>query len=217
MAARDMTTKCDVIRAGAAAAMQSCGGANPPPACYVTDIATKSDAYFQTKYNPAGLLTGMDREIRTRELAILEADISGDAAAIQAEFGDAAPTDITWNDFTQCLWNPDGTPGGPHGNVYFDRADLASLGYQPRPALGGAALEGKLPAQLTGPVPVWLDRALNPDLAVVVILAILVLVCAALVRAARRGRSGSQERRAAKSARSAPGARGQPGASRVDS
>jgi len=175
--------KCDIIRAGAAATMQAgvCGGSSPPADCYVTDLAAKRDMYIQTKYSPTGLVSGTALDIRSKELSILEADINADIARIQAKYGSDAPANISWNDFTHCLWNPDGSRGGPHKNVYFGRDDLTSLGYQPQPIFGATTLEGRLPTSLTNSIPVWVDHIFNPDLAAVFIFAILVILFAVLI------------------------------------
>ncbi len=176
-------TKCDIIRAGAAARMRSgvCTGEAPPPDCYVTDLATKRDMYLRTKYSPVGLLSGTARDIRNKELAILQTSLDLDLAHIREKYGAAAPAQISWNDFTDCLWNPDGSPGGPYGNQYYGRADLASLGYQPQPLVGATAFQGQLPPKLTNAIPIWVDRILNPDLAVVFLFVLLVAVFAILV------------------------------------
>ena len=180
-------TKCDIIRAGAAAMIGGqCSGSSPAPDCFVTDLASKRDMYFQTKYSPSGLVSSTARAVRNQQLGILSSDIAADDGRIRAKYGPDAPADISWNDFTSCLWHADGSRGGPHGNRYFTREDLVSLGYQPRPLFGAAALEGQLPRGLTDPVPVWVDRALNPDLAVILIFVILVVVFAVLMLNAYR-------------------------------
>lgn len=181
---RAMTlAKCDVIRAGARAAMRAgaCAGPNPPGECSVTDLATRRDIYTQTKYAPENLLTAGARLVREKELSVLRRGIEDDAAKVRAALGPGAPTDVSWGDFTACLWNASGAPGGGRLAKYFGRQDLEAMGYQPRPALGGSALEGRLPAAVTDRVPVGLDRALNPDLAVVVVLAFLLAVFGGLL------------------------------------
>jgi len=178
-----MATTCDLVRRGVDAAISGgCSLAHAQPDCAITDAASKRDLFIQTKYTPSRLLTRRAREIRARELDILRNDIADDAAQIRQTHGADAPTDIAWNDFTRCLWNPDGQPGGPHGNTYFERNDLASIGYQPRPILGGAVLQGQFP-RLTNAVPIWMDRFVNPDLAILVL--IVALVCAALIACRR--------------------------------
>lgn len=194
-----MPTKCDILRAGAAAVMQTgvCGGATPPPDCYTTDLATKRDMYFQTKYAPSGLISGISRDIRAKELGILQTSINTDSAQLKTKYGADAPTGVSWNEFTQCLWRPDGSRGGPHNNKYFERNDLVSLGYQPQPLFGAAILEGKIPPTLTNKIPVWLDRVFNPALAVVVIFLLLAVVLAVLVYKARKWAQQAPERAAA--------------------
>jgi len=153
--------------------------------------------YFQTRYGPSGFVSETARDIRNKQLGILQGDIDDDAAQIESKYGKGAPSDITWNDFTECLWSPDGSRGGPHGNEYFERNDLRSLGYQPQPLFGAAALEGQLPRALTEPVPIWVDHAFNPDLAVIVIFGLLIVVFAALMYSAYRWTLKAPERKAA--------------------
>lgn len=189
-----MASKCDIIRDGARAAMQGgvCGAASPPAACYVTDMATKRDTYFKIKYDPSELLSSTSRMIRRRELENILGGIDSDAQKLSATYGENAPTDISWDDFTGCLWNPNGAKGGPHGNIYFGRDDLMSLGYSPQPLV--KALAGKIPDRVTDFVPVWLDRIFNPSLAVVFILLVLILISAALLRAAHRDSKNNNAR-----------------------
>lgn len=206
---------CQILRDGALAAMSAaaCAASPPPPACLVLDLASKRDLYFQAKYTPANFLTP---QVREKELAVLANDIAVDVAALESRYGAAAPVGgVTWRALPGCLWSPAGGPGGPNRNTHFERDDLTALGYQPQPALGGAALAGRLPAALTQAVPVGLDRVLNPDLAVVVIFVLLAALLAALLLRARR-----QQKRAAapdggfvaKSAEGQPGLRDSPGA-----
>jgi hypothetical protein len=161
------------------------------------DLATKRDMYIQTKYSPSGLVSGTTRDIRNKELAILQNDIDDDIKQLQAKYGADVPTDLTWNDLTECLWNPDGSPGGTHNNKYFKRDDLTTLGYQPQPVLGAATLEGKLPSTLTGRVPIWVDHAFNPDLAVIIIFAFLIIIFAVLMYNAYKWTKMAPEREAA--------------------
>lgn len=186
-------TKCDIVRAGARAVLSgACAGDAPPLACAVTDAATKRDFLFKTKYDPSGLLTPTDRQVRQKELGIIQDDLAGDEVDMQRKFGLHAPVDISWADFTSCLWNPDGRPGGPHENEYFRREDLTSLGYTPRPLVGGRVFADTAALRpLRGSVPVWLDRFVNPGLAIVLVFAFIVLVFGALLYAAyRSGHAG---------------------------
>lgn len=157
-------TKCDLVRAAVAAQLGGECGATPSPDCAFLRLASERDAYAQAKYAPAGIFTADGREVRARSLQILQKEISADVEVIKQRHGADAPVDLTWNDFTRCLWSPDGASGGPHRNTHIEREDLVSLGYSPRPAFGGGALSGKLPAALTAQAPVWGDRLLNPDL-----------------------------------------------------
>lgn len=194
-------TKCDIIRDGAQALIGGkCKSKQPkspqnhgvhgdesiPAACHITQLATKKDMYFKKKYDPSGLVSGSARMIRKDELGALQNDIDADTTRLEREYGLDAPTDITWDDFTECLWNPAGYPGGPHSNKYFEREDIKLLGYRPQPLFGAKALEGALPATLASHVPVWLDRVFNPDLAIVLIFVVLVVVFAALMYRAHR-------------------------------
>lgn len=192
-------TKCDILRAGAAATMSAsaCSGSPPQADCAVMQLLAKKDMYIQTKYSPSGLASGTARDIRTKELSIIQGDIDALTAQIQAKYGKDAPVDLTWNDLTECLWNSDGGPGGTHNNKYFKRDDLMTLGYQPQPALGAATLEGKLPSTLTGGVPIWVDHALNPDLAVIIIFAFLIIIFAVLMYNAYKWTQKAPEREAA--------------------
>ena len=175
-----MPSKCDIIRKGARVMVGgACASKNPPPGCAVTDLATKKDIYFRTQFEPKNAFTAAGRLVRRRELAVIRSDISDDVAKVRRAYG-AAP-DIAWNDFTSCLWDPSGLPGGPHGNIYFGRDDLSSLGYQPRPVLSAKFLEKRVPAALTNQIPVYLDRVLSPELAVVVIFVLLVVIFGVLV------------------------------------
>lgn len=194
-----MATSCDIARAAAAAALGGvCVGSSPPPACAVLDQATKRDFYFRTEYAPAGLASAGSREARARELGDVAADIAADAAAIAAGYGGAPPP--TWAGMTRCLWSPDGSPGGPHGNRYISRDDLTSMGYAPQPLFGGAALAGRAPAAAVAAVPVAVDRLVGPDLAVALFVGLALAVLAALLLAARRDRKKTRAPPAAPSA-----------------
>ena len=167
----------------------ACASKRPPPECAVTDLATKKDIYFRTQFEPKNAFTAAGRLVRRKELAIIRLDVAGDAAKLRSAYGYAP--DITWNDFTNCLWDPSGMPGGPHGNVYFGRDDLSSLGYQPRPVLKAKFLEKHIPAKLTNHVPVYFDRVLSPELAVAFIFVFLVLIFGALLlKAHKDGKDG---------------------------
>lgn len=193
-------TTCDILRDGAQATMSAsaCAGSSPPPECYVMDLATKRGMYIQTQYSPSGLVSGTARGIRNKELSIIQNDIDADVQALQTKYGADAPTDgITWDALTECLWNPDGSPGGPNRNKHFKRDDLTALGYQPQPVLGAATLEGKMPRTLTSAVPIWMDHAFNPDLAVIIIFAFLLGIFAALMYNAYKWTKKAPEREAA--------------------
>jgi len=184
----NVPTKCDILRAGAAATMSAsaCSGSSPQADCAIMQLLAKKDMYIQTKYSPSGLASGTARDIRTKELSILQGDINALTKQIQDKYGASAPVDLTWDDLTECLLHPDGSRGGGHNNKYFERNDLTSLGYQPQPVVGAATLEGKLPATLTQGVPVWMDHAVNPDLAVILIFALLVIIFAVLMYTASK-------------------------------
>ncbi|GFR89416.1 hypothetical protein ElyMa_002542500 [Elysia marginata] len=176
-------TICNIFREGVRASMQAstCAGSSPPPECRVLDLATKRDLYIQTKYSPSGFASKTARDVRNKELAIIQSNIDDDVKALQSKYGADAPIDgITWNALTECLWAPNGTPGGPNHNKYFKRNDLVALGYQPQPALGHAA-QKKLPLALTSHIPIWMDHAFGPDLAVIVIFGFLLVIFAALL------------------------------------
>jgi len=176
--------KCNAVRDGVDAEIGGkCSQSSPPGACSVLGYATGRDRYLQAQYDPVSALT--DRAVRAGKLKAFQADIAAAAETLQNTYG-AGPPEAEWKDFTQCLWSPDGGPGGPNGNTYLSRRDLYAAGYQPHPALGGDFLFGELPAPVTDRVPVWLDRVFNPDLAVVVIFAVLVLVFAALIYRAHK-------------------------------
>ena len=192
-------TKCDIIRAGAAATISGkCSGSSPVPECYITDLATKRDMHFRTKYSPSGFISGTARDIRNKKLNIIQGDINGDISQIKStKYGKDAPTDITWNDFTECRWNSNGLKGGPHGNEYFKRADLTSLGYKPQPLFDVSSLKDRLPHVLTESIPIWIDHAFNPDLAVIIIFMILVVIFAVLIYNAYQWTRKAPEREAA--------------------
>lgn len=193
--------KCDIIRAGAEAMISGqCTNSPLPPDCYVTDLATKQDMYFRAKYNPSSFISETSYEIQKKQLNILQGDINYDINQLKSKYGSSVETDITWNDFTNCLWNPNGSKGGPHNNKYFERNDLTSLGYQPRPLFGGNILEGKLPPKVTNFVPVWLDHIFNPDLAIVVILLFLVVIFVGLIYSFYKWEKEAPERKAKKKA-----------------
>ena len=180
---------CQVLREAGNAGLSSsaCGGKSQKPQCRVTDLANKKDALFQTQY---GFPSKMGRQARAATLKVLRRDVEESEKAIADGYSDrgaeAQLDKVAWKKFPSCLWNADGSGGGLHKHKYFDRQDLAELGYTPRPAFGGKALEGRLPKKLTALVPVWMDRAVNPDLAVVLVFAFLVLVFAALFYGAYR-------------------------------
>ncbi len=180
-------TKCDILRDGVRARMNAdaCGGASPPAGCSVLTRASDADALFYYTYG--GPLAGA---ARAEAADLIRGDVAAAEARIRAAYGPGAPADLSWYDLTLCLWNPEGLPGGLYQRKYFGRRDLEGLGYKPAPILGGAALEGRLPPALTDAVPVWLDRAVNPDLAVVLVFLLLLLVFAGLLRAAYRSEKG---------------------------
>jgi len=174
-----MSTVCDILRDGVRATMSAsaCVGSSPSSECYIIDLATKRDMYIQTKYNPAGLISGTAQDARNKELSILQNDIDTDIKMIQSKYGANAPTDnITWNTLTECLWNSNGSSGGPNRNKYFKRNDLTALGYQPQPILDVTVFENKLPASFTDKIPIWMDHIFNPGFAVIIIFAFLLLV-----------------------------------------
>jgi hypothetical protein len=201
-------TKCDILRAGAAATASKaagCDGATPQTDCSVMALLAKKDMYIQTKYDPSGLVSKTDRLVRTKVLSNLQGDINTLTDQIQSRFGKEVPaSDLSWGSLTECLLNPDGSPGGGFGNKYYRRNDLESLGYQPRPALGAATLQGKIPAKLTQAIPVWMDHVVNPDLAVILVFAILIIIFGVLMYNAYNWQKGAPAREAAaKTARQA--------------
>jgi hypothetical protein len=197
MATPRSVSKCDVLRAGAAVAMRAnaCAGDAPEVDCYVTDTATKRDMLFRTKYSPAGLLSGS--AVRNKELEVLQGDIAANSSRLRSKYGDAAPVNAGWVDFTRCLWNADGSRGGPHGNVFFDRDDLVALGYQPQPLFAVSALKGRLPSSLTRRVPVWFDRIFDPDLAVVFLFLVVAALLVTILFKVHRWSKGKVAREAA--------------------
>lgn len=170
-----------MIRDGATAVSNGwCGDA---PGCTVVELANDRALYLQTKYSPSGMLTQLDRVVRERTLEIVGKSIDSDIARIQADYGADAPVDISWADFPYCLWNPDGSPGGPLYHKYIGRPDIETLGYAPKPIVGGSIF-GDAPAEMTQKMPVWLDTFANPGLAAIFIFFILLVIFAALIRSA---------------------------------
>ena len=196
-------TRCDIIRAAAAALQGHCPTKShipddpEPGACAVIDRANAANRYFQARYNPRALTSETNRQIRVREMQAYQDAITKNEALIRAKFGENAPVDITWADFGECLQHADGQPG--YGNAtYFDRNTLSHhLGYAPMPALGAATLLGAHPPGLTNQVPRWVDRFLNPDLAVIVTFVFIVLIVAVLTYSAIQWKKGAPKRAAA--------------------
>jgi hypothetical protein len=199
-----MTTKCDIIRAAARAQQGHCvTEATPTPAdpdigaCAVIQRATDAARYTQARFNPRALASGISRTIREREMGAFQHAMTSHETLIRGKFGENAPTDITWADFTKCLQNPDGTPGYG-GAKYYDRNALEHhLGYLPMPALGAMTFFHALPPVLTNQVPIWFDSFLNPDLAVIAVFVLIVLLVAVLAYSALQWKKGAPKRAAA--------------------
>ena len=62
---------------------------------------------------------------------------------------------------------------GSDNTRYPTRKDLVLLGYKPNPIIGTTALAGKVPRKWSTPlIPIWMDRVMQPELAVVVVFAL---------------------------------------------
>ena len=175
------TPKCDILRAGAAAAVYAdCTG----PACAVKQQADAQARLDQARYSPANMLTASARVVRPLLLANLQEAVYVPSRTLAAQYGGAV--DIRWSDFPACR-----TSAGP----YFGRRDLALMGYVPRPALAAGVLSNgaAVPAAALAVVPVWLDRVFNPALSAVLLFALLVTVLVAAgyyLAAGRRSKNG---------------------------
>jgi hypothetical protein len=198
-----MATRCDIIRdAMHAQADGKCADPNtPPPECVAMGLATQRDMYFRTQYDPSTLLSKDKRLVRTKTLQALQTGITDKEQQLRAKYGPNAPVNIAWRDFPLCLWNKDGSKYGAFGNKYIKRDDMNLAGYKPQPLAGGQALAGSFlkkpntnPPISTSPMPVWLDRVLNPNLMLIFIFVLLVIIFAVLVYKAQQWKKKAPER-----------------------
>jgi hypothetical protein len=101
---------------------------------------------------------------------------------------------VSWYDISNCRFCPDGTVGGSDQTVYPTRNDLELLGYKPNPIVNVSALSGKVSKKFTQMIPIWMDRIMPAELAVVVIFVLLVLIFGVLVYSAYRWSRGATKR-----------------------
>jgi hypothetical protein len=183
--------KCDIVRAAAQAFRCGLCGGIPGPgcdqtaggACAALKAAGARQELLRARAGPGNLspdptaraLRGLALQNVVDSLAGFDAQVA--AAYPVASFADAQ---VAWSDFERCCRGPPTAGGCAAG--YYDRADLAALGYAPAPLIGGKALAGQVWGS-TAPVPVWCDSLMNPDL----LPAVFILILAGVLVAALRG------------------------------
>lgn len=177
-----------------------CSVSAAPGYCLVGSqgLAARYDQAFNDKYNPAGFMTADRRQVREKEMQI---DPTAEAALLQTlqrEFPNVPASQLgsSWFDISSCMIKPDGSPAGSDNTRYPTRKDLVLLGYKPNPIIGTTALTGKVPQWSPPLIPIWMDRIMQPELAVVVIFVLLVIIFAAIIYSAYRWAKGASTRAA---------------------
>jgi type II secretory pathway pseudopilin PulG len=138
-------------------------------------------------YNPSNaFVSAADRAVLAQSERNYVSAIQNSETQLAAAYptAPAAATNVSWPDLEYCLWNTDGSPGGPFNNRYFERNDAQTFGLNPTYPIGGALLQGTLwpPSAGAGsPVPLWVDYVMNPDLAAILVFALLVIIFAVLM------------------------------------
>jgi hypothetical protein len=199
-----MTTKCDIIRdMGLATTCGLCSALDadipvpdgcmtlvhpngPPDAvCGIARAANARMKLFASKYDPTSMiLSGVDKAARTQTQANYGASVVQSEADVGAAYPTAVPgaTAIGWTDVERCLWNSDGSPGGPSGTKYFERTGANFMGMIPEWPLGRKLASGTVwKSGKNNPVPIIADYLMNPDLFAIVMFAIIVLIFGALM------------------------------------
>jgi hypothetical protein len=190
----------DPTQAGCSNTCYDCAVSAAPGYCLVGSqgLAARYDQAFNDKYNPGGFLTADRRQVREKELQIDPAAESALLSSLQREFPNVPASQLgsSWFDISNCKINADGSPGGHDLTRYPTRNDLVLLGYQPNPIIGTTALSGKVPQWSLPLIPIWMDRMMQPELAVVVIFVFLVIIFAAIIYSAYRWAKGAPTRSA---------------------
>ncbi len=165
-----------------------CPAALSTALCAIPDAANKKMLLFEDQYNPMNIfMSAADKAALQQEEKNLLTGIQQDEAGIAAAYPGvpASVASISWPDFNYCLWNPSGSPGGAYNNKYFERNDAQGFGMKPPYPLGGSFAQGSIwKPPKASPVPLTVDYAMNPDLAVIVIFALLVIIFAVLIYSA---------------------------------
>lgn len=196
-----MTSKCDIIRdMGLATSCGLCSALeadpqqaipegcktsdrpNGPPkeVCGLTNAANVRMKLFATKYDPTSVfMSGANKAVRTQSQANYGAIIAKSEQELGAAYPKATPgaTDVGWTDVERCLWNADGSPGGPSNTKYFERTGANFMGMNPEWPLGQKFASGTLwKAGKQSPVPITVDYMMNPDLFAILMFALVVII-----------------------------------------
>lgn len=168
-------SKCDIIRDSVNAL---CVGKDMPVACEASNMSNVKMARFNAMYDPISLVeTGIAKMIRNRKIEIYDNQIAESRIKLANAYN--APddaTDINWQDHTLCLWDPSGAPGGMLGNEkYITRLDLINQ-MSPKYIVGGQTLANQFWKYGMSPMPINVDYAMNPDLAMFMIIMFILLV-----------------------------------------
>lgn len=198
-------TKCGPCASnpGSNSCPANCYQYNPADFCATGQLATRYDMAFNHKYLPKGFASADARATRLKQMQIDNTAIDDFKQELEQSFGSKAggvPEDqlgISWFDMTKCMGNSNGKPWGADRTKYPTRKDLYAVGYSSNPLIGSATtLQGKTPAWAPPLVPIWMDRIMSPDLAVLVIFVLLVIIFGVLIYSAYRWKAGKTTRAA---------------------
>lgn len=160
-----------------------------PDSCTVFKIAEYQEKLFNEQYSP-----GKSSTVRKATLTNLATDIKSQEQILQDAFGKGiSASDCQYWKMQRCLSNANGSKNG-FGRTYIGRQELETVGYAPAPIIHASFLDQKLPPNLTDLVPIMVDRVMNPELAIVVILVIIIGILWALIASVSKWKKGAYAR-----------------------
>lgn len=184
-----MSTDCDIIRDMANESLTTnCSKfIGPPPAiCGVAGAMNAKMNLFASQYSPVNIFeSAINKKIRTASESILQGVITDNNDGLKLAYPNVAKIDLSWPKIEQCLWNSNGSVGGPNGNKYFKRNDAPILGMNPVYPIGHNIFNN-VPWKSVSKIPLSVDYVMNTNLFAIVMFVLLVMLFAALMMSAKK-------------------------------
>lgn len=113
----------------------------------------------------------------------IEGDIAMINKTMQKNLGINYNINVDWNNYADCLWNPNEAPGLLSGNKYFSRKDLVEIfGYRSFSMIGGNTLmDNDEMLNYVKWIPLHTDKYINPFFLAIFIIILVVSIFILLI------------------------------------